>query len=448
MTVSQNQSAIIDALPPGPRLPRLVQTALFLRYPYRWLPALHRRFGDVFTVRILQLGTVVVLGNVEHIRTVFTGSPTVFHAGESNEVNRSVVGDQSVVLLDEGHHQRIRRLLTPAFNGAALRGYQDLFRELAVAHVETWPQGRPFSMQHQIEEHTLEIILRVVFGVADPDRLAKLRPPITRVVRMTFTDMLGLVFPPLQRIEPWRRYRAALQQAHRLLDAEIAAAGDPADLTDRNDVLARLLSHAGADGDGLSRAELRDQAMTLLLAGHHTTATSLAWTFHELARHPEQLREAQRAADEGDDAYLEAVVKEAIRLHPALHEVVRRLTKEIEIGGYRLPPGVTVAPAIGIVQSSPDYHPEPSQFRPQRLIDQAVQPGTWIPFGGGARRCPGAGFAVAEAVAVLKAALTRYDISADRPEPESPKARNILMVPNRGARVVVTARRDRERSTR
>jgi cytochrome P450 len=238
---------------------------------------------------------------------------------------------------------------------------------------------------------------------------------------------------------PWRRYLAGQRELDRLLYAEIAERRAATDLDERDDVLSRLL-RTGGGTDGLTDAELRDQLMTLLLAGHETTATTLAWAWHDLARNPAQLARARQAADDGEDDYLVAVFKESLRLHPVIFEVARRLTAPVEVGGYRLPAGVTVMPAIGLVQDDERHFPAPGEFRPERFLDGQPAPNTWIPFGGGARRCLGAGFAQLEATAVLREVLTRFELRFDASAPERAKPRNITLIPSRGARVTVTRR--------
>ena len=428
-------AAVVDGLPPGPSLPVGVQTLLFGKYRHRYLPAMARRYGDMFTLRIAPHSRrLVLISRPEDIRTVFTGPTSVFHAGEGNAILGPVMGDHSVLLLDESEHMRVRQLLMPAFHGAALRGYRDLVTKLARSEVESWPAGRPFRLHDRMSALTLEIILQVVFGVTDERRLAELRPPVGRVVTINPIVMMGWFYPKLQRVWPWRQFVGIQQDFDRLLYAEIADRRR-ADLTERSDVLSTLLA-----GGGLTDAELRDNLVTLLLAGHETTATALAWALHELVRRPDVLTRAQQAADEGDDAYLEAVAKEAMRLHPVIYEVARRLKAPVELGGYRLPAGVTVMPAIGIVQSDATHHPDPDDFDPTRFLGGPLAANTWIPFGGGVRRCLGAGFSLMEATAILREMLLAYDLRPARSRPEHPKTRNITLAPSRGTRVVVTPR--------
>jgi cytochrome P450 len=425
------------SLPPGSRLPTLVQTVLFASHRKTFFPRLRKRYGDVFTIRLVPSSrVVVVLSRPDHIRELFGTPPSVMHAGEGNTVLAPIMGDHSLLLLDDDDHVRMRRQLMPAFNGQALRGYSEMMARLARAEVESWPVGEPFRLHERMRTLTLEVILQVVFGVTDQDRLAQLRPLVDKVVSVRPVIMLGGFYPRLLRLPPWRTYLETQQQVDEILYDEIAARRNQPDLAERNDVLSRLLA-AGTWSD----EELRDQLVTLLLAGHETTATALAWAFHELARRPDQLRAGQRAADEGDDDYLEAITKESMRLRPVIYQVGRRVTETVELAGYRLPRGTTLMAAIGLVHSDEQHFPDAEEFRPQRFFgDNPPAPGTWIPFGGGTRRCIGAGFSLLEATEILRAALTRYDVHAVRATPEKAQPRNVTLVPSRGCEVLMTLR--------
>ncbi len=266
MTAAVENPPLIHSLPPGPRLPVAVQTVLFGKYRHRFLPAMRRRYGDVFTLRIAPHSRrVVMLSRPEDIRTVFTGPPSTYHAGEGNGLLAPVMGHHSVLLLDESEHMRVRQLLMPAFNGAALRGYQDLVAEIARTDVAQWPRGRTFRLHDRMSALTLEVILRVVFGVSDERRLADLRPVVSKVVTISPIVMLGWFYTPLQRVWPWRQFVDVQQGFDRLLYAEIAARRDAPDLGERSDVLSRLLKVS--DESSLTDEELRDNLVTLLLAG-------------------------------------------------------------------------------------------------------------------------------------------------------------------------------------
>ncbi len=424
-------------LPPGSRMPPLVQTVLFLAVRRRLHLYMRRRFGETFTTRIAGDRLAITLTRPEHIREVFAGSPTIFHAGDGNALLAPVMGEHSLLITDEDEHLRARKLLMPAFNGAALRGYGELMAELATADAQRWPIGRPFPVHPRMNAVTLEIILRVVFGMGDGPRLAQLRPRLRRISEIGPLTVLGWSYPRLRRLGRWRRNAENLEAVNRLLYAEIADRRRVGDVADRGDVLSRLLTAGGGE---LSDQELRDQMITLLLAGHETTATALAWSFHELARRPDVQRTAQRAADDGDEDYLQAVAKEAMRKRPVIQNVARMLTEPVEIAGYRLPAGAIVAPSISLVHRDATLHGEPEDFRPDRFVGKQPEAGTWIPFGGGVRRCLGAGFSLQEAATVLRAVLSRYDIRPERAAPEPPKARNITLTPARGGRIIATPR--------
>ncbi|WP_020673552.1 cytochrome P450 [Amycolatopsis nigrescens] len=427
------------ARPPGPRLPVVVQSLLFGLYRHRLMPLLQRRYGSVFQLRIYPERTVVSISELDQIKAVFSGPSTTFHAGEGNIILKPLMGDHSVLLTDEDVHLRARKLLMPAFHGAALRGYRDMITELATEEVQRWTPGVPFRSHDRMHALTLEIILRVVFGVSDGSRLDELRGRLAEVVDINPIDILGWHAPRLQRFDPWRRNLRNQRRVDELIYAEIAERRRAPDLEARGDVLSRLLTVPGED-DQLTDAELRDQLITLLLAGHETTATALAWAFHELARNPAVLATATEAADGEDEKYLEATAKESLRLHPVITEVARKLTEDIELGGYTIPAGTTVLPSIMLVQGDPAHHPDPASFRPERFLDGGPDTGTWLPFGGGVRRCLGAGFSLLEATIVLQVVLSRFHLSPDSARPEPARNRNITMVPGRGAKILVTRR--------
>ncbi|QNE20519.1 cytochrome P450 [Kribbella qitaiheensis] len=425
------------SLPPGSRLPTLAQTVLFAGHRKTFFPRLRARYGDVFTVRLVPGSrVVVVLSRPDHIREVFSTPPSIVHAGEGNTALEPIMGKHSLLLVDDDDHVRMRRQLMPAFNGAALRGYAEMIARLARAEVEAWPIGESFRLHDRMRNLTLEVILQVVFGVTDSDRLDRLRPLVEKVVSVRPIIMLGGFYPALLKFPPWRTFLRAQEQVDEILYDEIARRRDDPELAERNDVLSKLLA-AGTWSD----VELRDQLVTLLLAGHETTATALAWAFHELARIPDQLQAGQQAADDVNDAYLEAIAKEALRLHPVVYQVGRRLTETTEIAGYRLPRGTTLMAAIGLVQGDEQNYPQVNEFHPDRFLgDNPPAPGTWIPFGGGTRRCIGAGFTLLESTEILRAALTRYNVHALRPEPEKATPRNVTLVPSRGCELIATPR--------
>jgi cytochrome P450 len=428
-------------LPPGPRWPSLVQSIALVRFRHQFVPAMHKRYGDVFTVRVMPKGSALVLfTRPEHAKEIFAGDPEQFHAGKGNAILGPIMGEHSLLLQDSAEHKRARKLLMPAFNGAALRGYQDVVARLAKDEVDRWTPGVPFRSLDRMNALTLEVILRVVFGVTDERTLARLRPLVNRTVDVSPAVLLGWGYPFLQRFGPWKATVDNQRALDDVMYAEIAARRAAPDLAERTDVLSRLLQVGGDDtveGEQLADEELRDQLVTLLLAGHETTATALAWTLYELGRDEDQLARARTAATTGDDDHLEAVLKESMRLHPVIPMVVRHLMKPATIGGWHLPAGANIGPSILIGHSREDNFPEPERFRPERFLEGEVATNTWIPFGGGVRRCIGAGFSLMEGVAVLREVLSRYDVHVPEGGRDRPKVRNITSVPRFGARVLV-----------
>ncbi len=424
-------------LPPGPRWPMAVQSAALLRFRHRFVPWLHRKYGDVITVRVIPAGRPLILfTRPEQIKDIFAGDPAHFQAGKANSILGPVMGGGSVLLLDGADHKRARRLLVPAFSGPALRGYEQVVVEIARAEVAGWEPGVDFRSLDRFNAVTLEVILRVIIGVTVEQRLAQLRPLVHRTVEVNPAILLGWGLPFLQRFGPWRRTVATSYALDRLIFAEIRERRAATDLAERSDVLSVLIRQGSATGDApLTDSELRDQLVTLLLAGHETTATALAWTVHEIGRDPALVRRARQAARDPDDGWLEAAFKEALRLHPVIPMVVRTLIKPATIGGVDLPAGVTVAPSILISHGRADQHPDPEVFRPERFLGSNPPTNTWIPFGGGVRRCLGAAFSVMEAVAVLREVFAAYDIEACGRE--LPQVRNITSVPRDGARIRV-----------
>jgi cytochrome P450 len=422
-------------LPPGPRWPTVLQTISFLSLGPYVAPRWHKRYGDVFTVQLAPAGTAVVLTRPDHIREVFAGSADTFHAGEGNAILGPIMGEHSVLLLDEEEHRLARKRVMSAFRGEAIASWGPVLEQLAAENVAEWPVGTPFAVHPHMNDVSLEVILRIVFGLTDEARREEMRPLLQQLIQIGPTIFLGWMYPGLQRVGPWRRFAQLKEHVDKLVYAEIADRRAAADLAERKDVLSKLLVADPAQSD----EELRDHLITLLLAGHETTASTLAWTLHDLARRPQLLARAQRAADENDEDYLEAVVKEAMRLRPVIRNVARRLNKPVTVAGYDLPAGVVVFPSIQLVHHREDVFDDATQFRPERFLGSNPPPATWIPFGGGLRRCLGASLAMVEAVAVLKTVLRQVEIAPGGPAERS-KMRNITTVPGRGARLVTFPR--------
>lgn len=432
----------MSSLPPGPRLPSALQGVLLWRLPQWWLERLHRRYGDTFSVHVEPVGDAVYLANPTDIRAVFAGDPDVFRAGEANTPIVQLLGERSVLLLDGAEHRARRRLMMPPFHRDAVRRQATIMAELAAAEVERWPVGREFALAPRMSALTFEIILRTVLGTDDEARLAALRATLPGIVDLDLRATLALMYPALLSTRPFRavvRRRAAAREA---LRAEIAHTRADPRLGERPDVLAMLV-RAAADpaGGGMDDGELCDQLVTLLLAGHETTATGLAWAFERLVRHPGALAKAVAAADTGDDGHLDAVVRETLRVRPVVFDVARRLAEPVELAGYRLPAGTVVLPTIGLVHRSERQYPDPLRFDPERMVGATPGPTEWLPFGGGARRCLGATFALVEMRIVLHEVLRRVELATTTSRGERARAKHVTLVPARGGRVRVRARR-------
>jgi cytochrome P450 len=405
-----------------------------------------RQRGDLFTLQ-LPFGPIVVTCDPATIRAVFTGDPAVLRAGEGNRPLEPVVGPASLLLLDGPRHLRRRRLVLPPFHGERLQGYAGDIAQLARAELATWPVGAPFALEPGMRAITLAVIIRVVFGIADGERAAALAELIPRLLPDGAFSSLVLL-PALRRDFgpwwPWRHFLAARAAVDALLYEEIARRREDPALAERPDVLSLLLQARDEDGAPLTDAELRDELMTLLLAGHETTATALAWAFELLHRHPDAharaVEEARADGGRGPAPWLDAVAAETLRLRPPLPMAARGLAAPLEIDGHELPAGTRVAVGIYLTHRRADLYEEPLAFRPERFLGRGADTYAWLPFGGGVRRCVGAAFAQLELREVLRTVLAGADLRPACAQPERTRRRAVVLSPARGARSVLVAR--------
>ena len=432
-------AAVAGAQPPGSRLPALVQAARYARDPLGFLIGLQRRYGDVFVVSFPYFGRIVYVANPELVKAVFTGSPAQFHAGEANAtVLEPALGPNSVLTLDDEPHMRQRKLLLPPFHGERIHRYGELIREVTLAEMESWPIGEPFALRPHTQRITLSVIMQAVFGVHDEQRLVRFQDLIE-----TFSGRVNAVtaFPILRRHlgrwSPWTRFVRAREALDEFIYEEIALrrAAHAEGAAEGDDVLSLLMAARHDDGSPMSDEELRDELVTVLGAGHETTATALAWAVERLLRTPRVLGRLRESIAAGEDDYLDATIKETLRARPVIVDVARKLTAPARIGGYELVAGSFVLPAIAALHYREDLFPAPEEFRPERFLDGKADTYVWIPFGGGVRRCIGAAFAEYEMRIVLRTILERAQLSAPDPKPERVKVRNITLAPGRGALV-------------
>jgi cytochrome P450 len=417
----------------------VVQTAIWSRQARRLLYACQDRYGDIFTIRIAYEGTWVMLADPAAIKQVFTGDPKVFHAGEGNQILAPVLGKNSVLVLDEKPHMSQRKLLLPPFHGARMQGYERTMSEIAEREIEGWPTGTPYKLRPRMQAMTLEIILQTVFGVRGGERIGALRAALREFLDLTTNPQLLL---PLLLVGPNRArkfgpFRRRIERVDELIYREIAERRRAGDLTERDDVLSMMIGATHEDVSPMSDEEMRDELVTLLVAGHETTATSLAWAVERLTRNPEKLERLRAEVLEGREEYLTATIQETLRLRPVISIVLRKLTESVEIGGYELPAGVSVAPCIYLVHRNPEIYPEPERFLPERFLENPPGTYSWIPFGGGVRRCLGASFAQFEMAVVLKELIKRHQIRPANPRPERIFRRAITETPRHDAEVVL-----------
>ncbi|MGW1493533.1 cytochrome P450 [Streptomyces sp. NPDC002402] len=425
----------MDRMPPGPSDTVLWQTIRFRRGRQHYLPEMHDRYGDVVTLRVVPGGPFVILRNPEHIKEVFRGAPEIFHAGEGNSLLVPIVGRHSVLTLDAPEHKPARKRMMPPFHHERIAALTSTMREIAEQEAHSWPIGTPVRLLDRAYALTLDIMVRVVFGVDDLQRAAQLSRALRQVSDIGLSDILVWIRPELGKVWPWRNVVRNLEHADELIYAEIARRRKDPERSLRTDVLSMLLEDEPND------EVVRDEVMTLLVAGHETTAVALAWLFERLLRHPDVLARVREGIDRPKDAYRTAVFKEALRVRPVIHNVARRLTEPIELGGYRLPAGVAVLPSVGAVQSDPRlWGTDAKAFRPERWLEGTPPQNAWIPFGGGVRRCLGAMFAQVEVETVLAGVLRAVELKAVDPGDEGSAMNHITMIPKRGARVSVVRR--------
>ena len=429
-----------SAFPPGPPLPAVIQAGLIYLDPIRFVQTCHRRYGDVFAIRIPVIGTLVFLADPDHIRTVTRGDPAIFHAGEAAAPLAQLVGTHSLLVIDDAEHRRSRSLMLPAFHGDSVRRQVAEMIAITAEEVAQWPVGEQFPLYPRMQRLTLEVILRTVIGVHDRHRLAALRAALPPMLEIG--SPVELIPPPevLLRFGMWRRRAERRAAALALLTDEIARCRADPRLDQRTDALAMLVRSTDSTGTHMPGDELVDQLVTLLLAGHDTTATALSWAFERLTRHPQLLARTVQAAVDGDDAWLDAVCKESLRVRPVIFEFGRKLTTDLQLSGYHIPAGVILAPSINLVHHSSRYYPDPDEFQPQRFLDRRPDPAVWLPFGGGVRRCLGATFAQVEMRTVLREILCKVELAATTAPDEPVRARHVTMVPRQGALVTVRRR--------
>jgi cytochrome P450 family 135 len=421
-------------------MPSPIATAQFARRPLDMLRRWHSEYGDVFTVRFLGFGTGVYVADPAAIRELFTGDQSKLLAGEANSILEPVLGKHSVLVLDGPEHLRQRRLLLPPFQGSRVAAFRSTVRDVAEREVDRWRPGDRLVVRERMRAVTFEVICRAVFGVTDPERVERLRRALGAVIDSSPILMaLPLLRRDLGRVSPGGRFARRLRAADALLYEEIAARRAEPDLEQRTDVLSLLLCARDEHGQPMTDAELRDELFTMLAAGHETTATGLAFAIDLLLRNPGKLARLREALESNDDAYLTAVGKETLRMRPVIDAAERTLAEPRRIGGWELPVGIKVYPAIALVHHRPDIYPDPDAFRPERFVDEGAESYAWLPFGGGIRRCIGAALAQAEMSEVLRVVASQVELEPMREASDPVVLRGITLAPKHGVPVRVRA---------
>ncbi len=427
------------ALPPGPSAPAVVNTVRFMRRPLELLARWHARYGDLFTVRLTGFGTGVYVVDPDAIRELFTGDQSDLRAGEANSFMEPVLGPHSVLVLDGPEHLRQRKLLLPPFQGSRVAAFREVIREVAEREVAGWRPGSQLVLRERMRALTFEVICRAVFGVTQPELVERLRE---RLVAVIDSSPIFVIAPParadLGRFSPGGVFARRLRAADAVLYEEIERRRHAPDLEERSDVLSLLLRARDEQGEPMIDSELRDELFTMLGAGHETTATALAFAFELLLRNPTVLARLREELEAGeDDTYLDAVVKETLRLRPVIDAAERTLTVPRTVAGWELPAGVKVYPAIALVHVREDLYPRAQEFRPERFVEDGAESYSWLPFGGGIRRCIGAALAHAEIAEVLRMAIPRVELRPLRDQPDPVVVRGITLAPKHGVGVAV-----------
>jgi cytochrome P450 len=424
----------------------VLQTLAWALAPTWVMEKCARRLGDSFTLTFFPSGLkLTMVSDPEAVKTVFTAPPELAPSGTSASPVAPIVGQSSVLVLTGPEHMRQRKLLLPPFHGERMREYEDVMVEATRRDMESWPLGTPMRVQERSRAITLEVILRAVFGV-EAERMGRLREAIAGLLEPSTT--LAILLFALRRPRPGPPTGSigrALERLDAVIYEELGRRREQADLAERNDILSLLMQARDEDGEAMTDAELRDELVTLLLAGHETTATSVAWAIERLVRHPDKLRrvfaEIDAPSSGGASDYLTAVVNETLRVRPVVPIVVRVLQGELRVGGHTLPAGTRVTPSIYLTNRNAEVYEDPEEFRPERFLDGGPETFSWIPFGGGIRRCIGASFAQLEMKVILRTMLSELEPSLPagwraRPRGEGTRRRAVTLVPAAGARVV------------
>jgi cytochrome P450 len=437
----QLATAPIQGLPPGARTPKIVQSAMSIFAHERSLERQRSRYGAMFTAHSIGIGTIVVVSDPALIRRVFTADPTVLHAGDRSPLRR-ILGPNSLLGIDEDRHLSQRKLLLPPFHGERMATYEAIIDEEANREIDTWPQDTEFGTTEPMMRITLNVILRAVFG-AEGENLDVLRELMPSLVTLgSRLALLTFLHHDLGPRSPWGRFVRMRREFDRVVRDLIDRARRDPHLHQRTDVLALLVQAKHEDGSPMEFAEIADELLTLLAAGHETTATTLGWAVERLRRHPEILERLVAEADAGGKALREATIREVQRVRPVIPFTGRFVMQPFELGGHVIPRGTTIAISMVLTHTDPRLFAQPRRFRPDRFLDEKPDAYSWVPFGGGIRRCIGAAFAHMEMDVVLRTMLRRLAFEPTNARGERWHYRGVAFAPADGGLAIVRRRTD------
>jgi cytochrome P450 len=396
-----------------------------------------RRYGPIMTMPILSLGNVAIVSDPELVKQVFTAPPDVLLGGEGVGPAAAIYGSGSMFVQEEPEHLRRRKLLTPPLHGAALASYVPIMENSARAAMRSWPVDRPFEMLNAARSLMLDVIVKIIFGVDDPDEVRRLGRPFERLLNLGVSEQLTVRYAlrRLGTLRVWPARERANKEIDDVVMPLIAQRRNDPRLDEQLDILALLMCARGENGDMLSDSEVRDDLITLMLAGHETTATTLAWAFDLLLHHPDALRRVREEAVSGEEAFTTAVINETLRIRPPAPLTARVAAQPFSIGGYRLDAGTRIVIHIIAINRDPHTYEHPNEFRPDRFLGVRPQTYAWVPFGGGVKRCLGASFSMRELITVLRVLLREGEFSAVDVKSEKIVRRSIMLAPRYGTRV-------------
>lgn len=396
-----------------------------------------RRYGPIMTMPILSLGDVAIVSDPALVKEVFTAPTDVLLGGEGVGPAAAIYGSGSMFVQEEPEHLRRRKLLTPPLHGAALSSYVPIIENAARAAMRDWPRDRPFEMLAAARALMLDVIVKVIFGVEDPDEVQRLGRPFERLLNLGVSEQLTVRYAlrGLGTLRVWPGRARANREIDEVVMPLIAGRRADPDLASERDILALLMCACGEDGEGLSDSEIRDDLITLMLAGHETTATTLAWVLDLLLHHPDALGRVREEALSGEEAYTTAVIDETLRVRPPAPFTARVAAKPFPVGGYLVAAGTRIVVHIIAINRNPATYDSPNEFRPERFLGTRPQTYAWVPFGGGVKRCLGAAFSMRELITVLHVLLREGEFTAVDAAPERIVRRSIMLAPRHGTRV-------------